>query len=414
MSGFAGRGPAVGVHDELYATALVLEAGDAKAAVVSADLLFVGECFTAKVREEVEHRTGIPGTSVFLCATHTHYGPTTLGFEKGEEAAPDEAAYLTNLVHLLAGAIQEAASKVEPVRIGVGRGDSDVGINRRERRPDGSIILGQNSAGPVDREVIVVRLDGADGKPLAALVNFATHAVCQGGSMRTLSADFIGPMRNLVESAAGARCLFLQGACADINPVLMEASFEPARKSGVLLGGKVVKVFEAIATEEASGVASISAEVGLPAKTFGSETETREAIDSLEEDLRKLQEEGAAPGRIRWCQKRLDRARQALECILRDEALPPVASEVAALRLGDVVLLMAPGEVFNEIGTEIKTRAPLADTLFVGYSNGSIGYVPTPDAYSEGGYEVDRACRVAPEASGMLIEEAVRQLGELA
>ena len=275
MSGFAGRGPAVGVYDELYATALVLEAGDSKAAVLSVDLLFVGERFTAEVREEAERRTGISGRNVFLCASHTHYGPTTLGFE-------------------------------------------------------------------------------------------------------------------------------------------MEASFEPARKSGTRLGGEVIQVFEAINTGEASGVASLSVEVGFPSKTFGSETETREAIESLEEELGKLQEEGAAPGRIRWCQKRLDRARQALECILRDEALPPVASEVAALRFGDVALLMAPGEVFNEIGAEIKAHSPLADTLFVGYSNGSIGYVPTPEAYPEGGYEVDRACRVAPEASRMLIEEAARKLRELA
>ena len=32
--------------------------------------------------------------------------------------------------------------ETQPVRVGVGRGSSDVGINRRERKDDGTIILG--------------------------------------------------------------------------------------------------------------------------------------------------------------------------------------------------------------------------------------------------------------------------------
>jgi neutral ceramidase len=39
----------------------------------------------------------------------------------------------------------------------------------------------------------------------------------------------------------------------------------------------------------------------------------------------------------------------------------------------------------------------------VGYTDGALWYVPTPEAYAEGGYEVDDACRVAPEA-GLLLQ----------
>ena len=140
MSGFAGRGPATGVHDDLYATAMVLEAGGVKAAIVAADLVAFPDEFTAKVRSEAERRTGIPAPHLFLCASHTHYGPVTTAYES-EGLSDDVTAYLGNLVHLLAGAVQEAPANTQPVRMGVGRGESDIGINRRERKPDGVIVL---------------------------------------------------------------------------------------------------------------------------------------------------------------------------------------------------------------------------------------------------------------------------------
>lgn len=62
-----------------------------------------------------------------------------------------------------------------------------------------------------------------------------------------------------------------------------------------------------------------------------------------------------------------------------------------ALRLNDAVIVGAPGEVFVEIGLEVKDRSPLDNTFFAGYTNGCISYIPVPEAYPEGGYEVLRA-----------------------
>ena len=62
-----------------------------------------------------------------------------------------------------------------------------------------------------------------------------------------------------------------------------------------------------------------------------------------------------------------------------------------ALRLNDAVLVGAPGEVFVEIGLEVKDKSPLSNTFFVAYTNGCVSYIPVPEAYREGGYEVSRA-----------------------
>jgi hypothetical protein len=97
-----------------------------------------------------------------------------------------------------------------------------------------------------------------------------------------------------------------------------------------------------------------------------------------------------------------------LDSFRTGEPLPPVVGEVQALRLGPVVLTSGPGEIFNEIGRAVKDRSPAPNTFFLGYTNGSIGYVPVPEAYPEGGYEVSHACRVDPPAAGMITEGCLR------
>jgi hypothetical protein len=65
-----------------------------------------------------------------------------------------------------------------------------------------------------------------------------------------------------------------------------------------------------------------------------------------------------------------------------------------------------------EIAMEVKARSIARHTVFAGYTNGSIGYLPTPEAYEEGGYEVDTSyiyyrlpAPLAPACAGMVIEE---------
>lgn len=413
LVGFAGRGPAEGVHDDLLATTLALESGGERAILITADLIGFGESFVADVRAEIARRTGIPPQNVLLCASHTHYGPTTDAYESGDLPA-DVAAYLANLKFLLAGTAQAALAQKQLVRIGFGMGESHIGVNRRERRPDGQIVLGQNPNGACDREVRLVRLDTAEGKPFAALVNFACHPVSAAHAMRLIAPDYLAPMRRLVETAPGAACLFLQGAAGNINPIEMRHSFEPARRLGTMLGGEVAKVFEDTATAEAGGVATASERLELPAMTFGSLEEGAHAVAELTSVVERLRAEGAASGALYWAESRLQRAEKMCESLRSGVPLPTIPAELSALRFGDVALVTAPGEIFTETGMAVKQRSPLPRTLFVGYANGTIGYVPIPPAYAEGGYEVTHACRVGPEAAGMIEETSLRLLQAVA
>ncbi|MBI3946345.1 MAG: neutral/alkaline non-lysosomal ceramidase N-terminal domain-containing protein [Armatimonadetes bacterium] len=412
LVGFAGRGPALGLHDDLYATALVASSGDARAALITCDLLGLDADRVAEVRAEVARRTDIPAAHVMVSCSHTHYGPS-VGMPHHGEPEADVAAYIRVLPHLLAGAVQQAAAKLQEARIGVGRGSSDIGINRRERLSDGTIKLGHNPDGPIDREVGVIRFDGADGRPLATLANFACHPVSQGGSVRLISADYPGRTRAVVEQLTEAPCLFLQGAGANINTRRMEPDNEPARQQGTILACDVVRTRERVSSAPAAGVAVASETLALPAMTFASEAEGREQVAALERQSADQRARGADPGAIQWTERRLERARRQLDSLCSGDPLPSIAAEVQALRLGPVVLAGAPGEIFNEIGRAVKERSPAPETFFLGYTNGSIGYVPVPEAYPEGGYEVTHACRVDPPAAGMIIEGCLRMVGRV-
>jgi hypothetical protein len=63
--------------------------------------------------------------------------------------------------------------------------------------------------------------------------------------------------------------------------------------------------------------------------------------------------------------------------------------ELQSFRFGGCALVAHAAEPFNEIGAAIKTRSPAPVTLFAGYSNGCIGYLPTAEAHALGGYEVE-------------------------
>jgi neutral ceramidase len=423
MFGFAGRGPAEGIHDDLTATALVLEGPQAKLsgdpqgsgisrlAIIACDLLFLRYEEVRAVREAIARLTDAPSDHVVIACSHTHYGPLTE--PDRDEQGPQIEAYLANLVHLLAGAVVMARARAVPCRLGFGQGEVRVGINRRERRTDGQIILGQNPSGLVDPRIAVLRIDGVDGDPLAAVLNYACHPVSLGSQCTDISTDFPGTARRLVEEQTGAMCLFLQGATGNINPLLMGWDWTHLARLGLPLGAEAVRVYWS-ATPSAdptnAGLAAESSQLQLPPLLPSSIEEGRETIAALKMERERLST-GENEGALWWAERRLGRAREGLEALQGGAPVPPVEAELMALRLSDSVgVVTAPGEIFTEIGQSIVARSPFEHTLYATYTNGTIGYVPTRAAYAEGGYEVTHACHVAPEAGDQIEEESIRLL----
>jgi len=400
MRGFAAREPSLGIHDQLKATSLVLSDGTTSVALVSCDLCSVDASLVKMIREETRLRTGIPESQIVIACTHNHYGPEV----SERESAADVMAYRAVLQFHLAGAIQEAQANMDKAVMGTGWGESNIGINRRQKLPDGTIVLGQNPEREIDRQVGIIRFEDSKGSPSACTVNFACHAVCQGPETRLVSSDFPGKMREVVGNLTGTTCTFLQGACGNINPILMERSYEPAKRLGAQLGCEVVKVWEETKTGPVRSLAVTSKTIQVPRYDYGSGDKAEARAATLEEHVEKLRAEGATEGLIKWAEIRRRRAIEALESWKKGKPMPKVSAEIQVWGIDDLGMAFVPAEIFNEIGVYVKKHSPFSNTFFVGYANGQIGYVPIREAYSEGGYEVDDACQVGPEAEGLIIE----------
>lgn len=417
MSGFAGRGVSTDVHDDLTATALVLGTAAGPAlALVCCDLLSLNSTIVERIRTGVSERAGIGADAVLIACSHTHYGPITSGdgLTVSDAGNPVVARYVDNLVHTLAGAVAMAAGRLTPSRMLFGRGEVSVGINRREHR-DGMVVLGQNPDGPFDPTVRVLRIDTSDGTPLAAVMNYACHPVSLHSACTHMTADFPGVARRTIENNTGAMCLFLQGAAGDINPLLMGWEWNHLPRLGLPLGAEGVRVFwGAEPLADSPTITTRRDLLRLPPMVPESETDALSRIEELEERQKVLEADNPESGEAYWLQHRLTRLRTGL-AVLREEAAPtPVPAEITAVGIGrEIGLVTAPGEIFTEIGQGIVDRSAFPQTFYAGYTNGSINYVPTRDAYPEGGYEVTHGCQVAPEAGELLGDASVDLLAAL-
>jgi neutral ceramidase len=413
LIGFSGRhGGSRGVRDDLYATALAVSDGCAEAVVVSCDVLMNHPDLVGRVRHDASERTGVPGENVMFCATHTHSGPVT---HTCPDSPPMYRAYVDNLAFQLAGLIEMAHERLAPATFGFNRGEAHIGINRRLTRPDGTTVIAANPEGPVDPEVGVLRVDTADGQPLAVVVNYACHAVVLGAGSNVISSDWPGAMRCVVEQVTGATCLFVQGAGADINPWPGEPTDreDVLERLGTEVGGEAIAVWAGIDPQPAHKVATRRERLLVPLLRSSQGADELPALVEMA---------GAGDGLTRdELQARLRESTPWTAEIVGEGDARRAAVELQAIRIGDVAVVSAAGEIFVKTGLAVKRRSATPDTMFAAYTNGSVGYFPLPEDYPRGGYEVDESylfyqlpAPVAPEAAGLIEEGAVRLLNEVA
>jgi L-amino acid N-acyltransferase YncA len=94
------------------------------------------------------------------------------------------------------------------------------------------------------------------------------------------------------------------------------------------------------------------------------------------------------------------------------EGARELTTALQAVRVGDVAFGSVPGELFVEHGLRFKERSPFPFTYAVELANDYVGYLITPEAYEQGGYEACtlRSSKVTPAGVQQMIDKLLEMI----
>ena len=371
-----------GVLDDLYSTAVVLDDGSTKVALVGNDLIYMEASLAAAIRARIAAQTGIPGDHVLLNASHTHSGPSISVLSPD----PVDMEYRDWVIQRIADTVARADAALEPASLAIGEAEGLFAINRR-KVVDGTSSMLPNYEDTVDNRARVLRVDRLDGSVLAIVFSVACHGT--GFDYRgipVIGGDYISPAKDEIERSFATEgapiAVFLTGCGGNIRPRVLTPDgerFHPCSAAEIRAIGRGAGAVAVRAARESHMA------VGYPIAVAREQLPLSFQDPSTVEELKSYR---AGSGRNRW----VTWADYLIEKLESGEQLPKtVDMEVQVLRLGGVCIVAMGGEVFVEIGLAIERalqeshRVQMALTL--GYSNSEVGYVCTASSYPEGGSE---------------------------
>lgn len=412
LTGYVARlGPSNKVHDDLFATALVLDDGATRIGIVTVDIVGMDMAQDAALRESISKATGIDPNNLLIASSHTHAGPA-IGVLR-ECGEPDEGI-VRRLWSQIAPAAKEANENLVDARLSYVRAESDMGWNRRHWVVDAGVQQSPTSGLITDREAGAILIE-MDGRKPVMLFNYACHGVVLGGDNQEISADWIGAAREALEASGSVgTAVFLQGCCGNINPP-GHGGFDQVRKTGEMVANPLLEALANAKPMDDPKIKVAWKEVALPFMPLPSEQELAQEITFRRGEIEKAQAKGAAID-LKVHIAHLGWAQDALKMVNDEGGPESVKIGLQAIAIDGVVLASLPGEAFCEYGLEFRKMTEAA-VMPVGYANGNIGYIPTAEAYKEGGYEVNDAIKyyavkmIGPESEGIIVD-AMRDLLE--
>jgi hypothetical protein len=384
-----------GVHDDIYATALVAEQHGKQIAIVTADVLGFDHKRLQYVRALIAERTNLSADAILFNASHTHSAPQVL-IDCNPGIGAYEAEYAEQFYKTLVDIVCKAAADLEEGTLF--RAETEcygIGVNRR-RIIDGVYQFAAFEEGLRNDEVSVLKAVCGD-KVKAVLFQCTCHPSTTG--FDEISADYPGVARNAVEKQyPGATAMFLQGCCGNIrirtiqeNGVRFRAgTYEDVQFFGSKLADAVLSVLK-------GDMAPFSGELGYKVENFAVPLQAK---ITLEEYQNKLKGELSYHGRL------------AVEYFAGFYDLLPTQLPYSIQRIdldSTLSIFALEGEVCVEYDYHMKNLLPDRHVITAGYSNGLPGYICTADMYPYGGYEpTDSAlCYLLPNGFDPAIEQVI-------
>jgi len=328
-------------------------------------------------------------------------------------------AYIQEMFAKIAACARYAVASMQPVSVTYGTGHCNLAANRDYwDDANGIYTCGFNPDAGADDTVIVARITNHTGAIVATLVNYACHPTTLAWENTQISPDYIGAMRETVEQATGAPCVFALGMCgelgprwgqqgdlavadqngrqlgyaalatlASMSPVDMDYAYQGPVVSGATLGDWRHQPFTPEHTAAAAIFRGGSYVVELPQKPLP-DAVTLEA--EMEEWGTRQQEADTSGDTVlaRNYGARLERARRWLLRLSYLIDRPTHPFHYAVYRLGDAFWVTTGGEPYNVLQTELRRRFPAHPIVITPLAGEfQVAYLLPADRYGKGLYQ---------------------------
>ncbi len=385
------------LREKLYATCVAVCDGETVALMFSLDMKQSTASVIQKFEKDIEKKLGIPASNVTFTATHTHNAPIPTVKDD-----PANIKWLQNCYKAIPQAAEDALRDLAPAEIYTGRGDTTgMGYVRRYLMADGT-YKGIHSGNPsedyvgresvADPELRTIRFERGDKKDIL-LTNWQCHAASSAGDKvngkYVVSADFIAPLREGVEKDLDLHFAYYNGASGNVT---FSTKFpgEKVYANNMACGEALVGIIKG-ALEGETKVNSGKVQVQTAVIEGQVRAETKERVEQAELALNAIATEGLSNKEL-FAKYGFNSKRDCTHTISRGSEERTISINLTAIRFGDVGFAGAPYEMFDTNGKELRDASPCQTTISCGYTDGSLGYMPSAFAFPHGQYEV-YACK---------------------
>jgi len=387
-----------GKHEDLHARALFLDDGTRQVLLVSVEVLYVDSRMVGEVRRRVSESTGLDEECIMVFATHTHSGP------EGHTEIAQFLGFFPNpvlrkfLVERIACCALMAFNGSRRARLGSGSSIvDDLSTNR------------QKAGGPTDPDLRVVKVEDLSGEVIGALVNFTAHPVILNSENLLYSPEYPGHAMAILEGVLGqeAVCLFANGACGNVTIRRRKSSFSEVCRVGEMLAGHGLQTMGGIETSEEVRIGAACSSMPLNLRELPTVAEAKREVEALRSAIE------SSGGRNSGLSKKLKKATGTMalagkSSYIRSFLGDGLTAQLQVARINDDFVLGVPAELFVEYGLMLKKDLEPHGVFLIGYCNDIVGYVVTPEASEEGGYEAGST--LLDDQAGSRIVDGLRSM----
>ena len=391
---------AEGIHRPLMLTCLTFQSAkqEKPLVLIAADLGWWKSAEDEWVlRSGIVKALSLTPSQLMFCLSHTHAGPSLHREDAAKPGGQFIAHYLDDIQQAAIAAAQRAQSTATLSTLTWHYGTCNLATHRDlpEKGKD-RFLTGFNPDETADDTLLVGRVTNEQQGITATMVNYACHPTTLAWDNRLLSPDYVGAMRETVESPTQAPCLFLQGASGELAPAeqyvgdadvadqhgrqlgyavlaTLEGMLPPLTQlefSQVVESGAPLAIWERTAHRAATTLSAEKVDVPLPLKPLPS-------LAAIEEQWRACEE--------RVLKERLWRKRGIRQAVGDGNVVP---MPLWVWRLGDSFLIGQPNEAYSAFQQALRHQLLPHAVGVMNIVNGSIGYLPPRGLYDKDSYPV--------------------------